>query len=54
LKTVAGVDGVVVGVVGDQQLDLLVSYISSSPPRDLLGVAVRPLVVGIVGNTNGV
>ena len=45
-------DGVASYVPDDQQLDLLVPYVRSSPPRGLGGTAVRPLVVGAAGNAS--
>jgi hypothetical protein len=51
---VARVDVGAVGVVGEQRFVLLVPWMSSPPPGDVPGAAVRSLVARVVGNANGV
>jgi hypothetical protein len=54
LKSAASVEGVAVGVLGGQQLGLLVPWMNSPRLGDPPGVVAPSLVHRIVGNASGV
>jgi hypothetical protein len=52
LKSVAGVESVVVSVVGEQRFVILVPWMYSTPPGDPPGAAAPPIVAWVIGNAN--